>query len=88
MTNFKTALQICGLSQQKAADFLDVRPDPVKSWSSGRNPVPDGVWHELGCLYERMVTAADDMTELIDAPCAGSCLTVAAMVKLNAYGFQ
>ena len=88
MANFKTALQICGLSHREAATFLNVRPDTVHSWSNGRNPVPDGVWSQLGDLYEQMVTAADDRTELMDAPCAGSCLTVEAMIKLQAYGFQ
>ena len=59
MTTFASALRLCGLSQQEAADFFDVRLDTVKSWSAGRNPVPDGVWHMLADLWRRIEDAAD-----------------------------
>lgn len=65
MSAFKQALAICGLTQSEAADFLNVRLDTVKSWSSGRNPVPDGVWQQLGEIYDRMDESADNAVELI-----------------------
>lgn len=59
-TTFSAALQICGLSQSQAAEFLGVRPDTVKSWGAGRNPPPAGVWDMLADLYARIEMAADD----------------------------
>ena len=59
MSTFKYALSICGLSQQEAADFLEVRLDTVKSWSAGRNAPPRGVWEHLASLYRQMENAAD-----------------------------
>ncbi len=52
MSTFGRSLQICGLSQQGAADFFDVRLDTVKSWSSGRRQPPAGVWKMLAALYK------------------------------------
>lgn len=59
MTTFASALRICGLSLQEAADYFDVRLDTVKSWSAGRNPAPDGVWMMLADLWQRIENAAD-----------------------------
>tara|TARA_R100001086_G_scaffold187482_1_gene105569 strand:- start:142 stop:462 length:321 start_codon:yes stop_codon:yes gene_type:complete len=59
MTTFKSALAICGLSQQQAADYLDVSLQTVKHWSGGRNNVPEGVWVMLADLYQRIEAAAD-----------------------------
>ena len=59
MSTFKRALQICGLSQQEAAYFFDVRVDTIKSWSAGRNPVPPGVWKMLADLFEQIQDAAE-----------------------------
>lgn len=59
MTTFASALRLCGLSQQEAAAFFDVRLDTVKSWSANRNPVPDGVWQMLADLWRRIEDAAD-----------------------------
>lgn len=53
-------LQISGLSQREAADFLCVRLDTVKSWSSGRNPCPDGVIDDLRDLVSKQARAADE----------------------------
>lgn len=58
-TTFAAALQLCGLSQSEAAEFFDVRLDTVKSWSAGRNGVPDGVWQMLADLWRRIEDAAD-----------------------------
>lgn len=58
-TTFSAAIAICGLSQQEAADYLDVRLDTVKSWSAGRNPPPEGAWQMLSDLYRRIEDAAD-----------------------------
>lgn len=65
-TTFSSALSICGLSQQEAADFLGVRLDTVKSWSSGRNPVPSGVWIMVADLWGRIEDSADFAAQVLD----------------------
>lgn len=60
MTTFASALRLCGLSQSEAADFFGVRLDTVKSWSAGRNPIPNGVWQMLADLWRRIEDAADE----------------------------
>lgn len=68
MTTFRAALSICGLSQQEAADYIDVRLDTVKSWSSGRGNPPEGVWRTLADLYRRIEDAADFASAQLDPP--------------------
>ena len=46
-TLYAACLSRLGLSQSGAASLHNVRLDTVKSWSSGRNPVPQGAWDEL-----------------------------------------
>lgn len=58
MTTFKSALGICGLSQQGAADYLGVSLQSVKDWSRGRSSPPIGVWEMMRDLYERIEDAA------------------------------
>ena len=60
MTTFRLLSQVCGLSHREVADFLSVRLDTVKSWSSGRNPAPPGVLNELAALAEQIDAAADE----------------------------
>lgn len=82
MTIFKSAIAICGLSQRDAAEFLDVSVDTVKSWSAGRNPVPDGVWWELSLLYADMRNAAHGCAQY-QWPCDGTASAVEAMTRLS-----
>lgn len=65
MTIFAAALRLLGLSQPEAAAFLEVRPDTVKSWSSGRNRVPEGVWAQLRGLFAKQQNAVDQALDLI-----------------------
>lgn len=60
MTTFASVIRLCGLSQREAADFLGVRLDTVTAWSSGRRPVPPGVWDMLADLWRRIEDAADN----------------------------
>lgn len=59
MTAFRYALMVCGLSQQQAADFLEVGLSTVKDWGSGRANPPKGVWVMLANLFEQIQDAAD-----------------------------
>ena len=65
MTLFSASLRLVGLSQSEAADYFDVRLDTVKSWSAGRNKVPEGVWAQLRELYEVQIVAVEEAMELV-----------------------
>lgn len=56
----------CGLSQHKAAEFLEVRLDTIKSWDGDRRGVPDRVIAELRELYNRMRRAAFEALAIMD----------------------
>lgn len=58
MTTYNTLLSASGLSLREAADYHNVRLDTVKSWSSGRNGVPDGAIDEIYNLVARQLQAA------------------------------
>lgn len=64
-TPFSLLLQLSGISHRDAADFLAVRLDTVKSWSSGRNKCPDGAITDMRRLIagqER--TAAEALAQI------------------------
>lgn len=65
MTTFKSAIQVCGLSQQSASDFLGVSLDTVKSWCSGRANPPVGVWQMLSDLFEQIEDAATGAADIM-----------------------
>jgi len=46
-TIYSACLSRLGLSHQDAAELHAVRVDTVRSWASGRRPVPEGAWSEL-----------------------------------------
>ena len=60
MTLFSAILKLSGLSIREAAAFLSVRPDTVKSWSAGRNPVPAGVMDQMHGLLGKQEKAAGE----------------------------
>lgn len=66
MTLYAAALRLLGLSQSDAAGLHGVRLDTVKSWSAGRNPVPNGIWDELRHLNMMQDVAVDAALDEID----------------------
>lgn len=66
MATFKSAISLCGLSQQGAADFLQVSLDTIKSWCSGRANPPRGVWLQLASLFRQIEEAADGAADIMD----------------------
>lgn len=66
MTTFKSALGLCGLSQQQAADYLEVSIDSVKAWSRGKTPPPPGVWDQMADLLERIEAAAKHAAAMLE----------------------
>jgi hypothetical protein len=69
-TLFSLLVQACGLSHREAADILRVRPDTVKSWSSGRNRTPDAVLEELAALAARIEKATAEALAQIETAAA------------------
>lgn len=64
-TPFALLLQLSGLSHREAADYLAVRLDTVKSWSSGRNPCPDGAIADMRWLIAQQErTAAETLAQI------------------------
>ena len=59
-TPYAAALSRLCLSQAQAASLHRVRPDTVKSWSAGRNPVPDGAWDDLRAIEAERADFVDD----------------------------
>lgn len=66
MTTFKSAIYLCGLSQQGAATFLDVSLQSVKDWCRGRSAPPIGVWRAISDLFRRIEGAADHAATLLE----------------------
>lgn len=56
----------CGLSQEEAAAFLDVRIDTIRSWSTGRRLAPAGALLALAALESRIETVAREGMVQID----------------------
>lgn len=63
-TLYAACLSRLGLSQAEAAALHKVRLDTVKSWSSGRNRVPDGAWEDLRDLEAKIVNQSEAVREL------------------------
>lgn len=68
-TPFLLLLKRCGLSQHEAADYLNVRLDTVKSWSTGRNTAKPEILAELRKLYRLICKKAEGLRGL---PCIGA----------------
>lgn len=66
MTPFRALCTLAGLSLGGASTFLNVRPDTVKAWSSGRNPAPREVLAEIADLIARQERAADEALDQIE----------------------
>ena len=62
-TLYAACLSRLGLSLAGAAALHDVRLDTVKSWSSGRNRIPDGAWTELREYEARLVDRSEAIRE-------------------------
>ena len=66
-TLYAACLSRLGLSQSGAATLHGVRIDTVKSWASGRNPVPQGAWEDLREYETQIVDGAEEFREQWDA---------------------
>lgn len=62
-TLYAACLSRLGLSLTKAAALHSVRIDTVKSWSSGRNPVPQGAWADLRAYEAAIVDRSEAIRE-------------------------
>lgn len=80
MGTFKSALGLCGLSQQEAADFLQVSLSAVQSWCTGRRSAPLGVWQQLASLFAQIEDAADGAADTMET----NGIDLRALVNLEA----
>ena len=64
MTLFSSILKLSGLSIKEASNFLGVRVDTVKSWSTGRNNPKQGVFDQLHELLITQETAAGEVVKI------------------------
>ncbi|QIG79975.1 helix-turn-helix domain-containing protein [Stakelama tenebrarum] len=62
-TIYAACLSRLGLSQSEAASRHGVRIDTVKSWSAGRNPVPQGAWDDLRAYEAQIVDRSEGIRE-------------------------
>ena len=62
-TLYAACLARLGLSLAEAAALHGVRLDTVKSWSSGRNRAPDGVWADLREREALIIERAETIRE-------------------------
>ncbi|NBC37381.1 hypothetical protein GTZ99_12550 [Novosphingobium sp. FSY-8] len=62
-TLYAACLSRLGLSQAEAATLHGVRLDTVKSWSAGRNPVPQGAWDQLRQAEAAIIERAETIRE-------------------------
>lgn len=58
---FKKARKTLGITGDELADRLDVRPDTLRKWESGKQPIPYAVASELSAI------AGDRIRELMEA---------------------
>ncbi len=64
---FGSLLAMCGMTHEECADYLGVRLDSVRSWSSGRRNVPQGVEAKLIELWNLMEDEASRIIDGIEA---------------------
>jgi len=62
-TLYAACIARLGLSLPGAAQLHNVRLDTVKSWSAGRNPVPEGAWSELRAYEAAIVDRSEAIRE-------------------------
>ena len=96
-TLYAACLSRLGLSLAEAAALHGVRLDTVKSWSAGRNTVPQGAWDELRSLEvaivdggeqfrEKWQIAGQPAIEINDNEGSGTAMMAAADFVLNSSG--
>lgn len=64
-TPFSLLLSLSGLSHREAGEFLCVRLDTIRSWSSGRNRCPDGALDDLKKLISKQARTASEALDQI-----------------------
>jgi len=66
MTIFPHLLTASGLTQQEAADFLEVRRSSVDGWARGRRICPNELLNRMIALVQAQTAMADHTLDLID----------------------
>ena len=61
MAPFGYSLAFLGISRRQAAIFLDVSENTIDKWARGATHPPDGVWEEMGALYEDIMDGTAEL---------------------------
>ncbi len=62
---FRTARELLGWSGPALADALDVRPDTLRRWESGRDPIPYSVPSELANIARYQARECDALADAL-----------------------
>lgn len=76
--NFRALREMCGVTQQQAADALGVRVLTVKRWEKGETPIPDDAMGWLmECVAEHDAGVSESLGRILAALPAGGevCMT-------------
>lgn len=76
--NFRALRELCGITQQHAADAMEVQIRTVKRWEKGETPVPDDALEWLRqCAVEHTQAVRDEVARMAACaePPAALCLT-------------
>lgn len=65
MTPFHLMVNLTGLSQREAGDFLEIAPASVDKMARGKIKTPDGIMTELHGLHDRQRNAAAQAIAMI-----------------------
>lgn len=70
--NFRALRELCGVTQQQAADALGMRALTVKRWEKGDTPIPgDAMAWLMGCVEEHDAGVAENLGRILAALPAG-----------------
>lgn len=70
--NFRALREMCGVTQQQAADALGVRALTVKRWEKGYTSIPgDAMAWLMGCVEEHDAGVAENLGRILAALPAG-----------------
>lgn len=76
--NFRALRELCGITQQHAADAMEVQIRTVKRWEKGETPVPDDALEWLRqCAVEHTLGVRTELGEIMAMaePGEAICLT-------------
>ncbi len=73
--NFRALRELCGITQQQAADAMNVQIRTVKRWEKGETPVPDDALAWLRrCAVDHTKSVRDEISRMAEGVRPGEVL--------------